>query len=124
MGVYWAGAGSLRESDGGIGSSLIACYVALMVQHAVLGLAAGGGSWDDGGAFPGPATCLQVLRRLREETAAVHGAHMQITPEQGALLGLLVELLGAQRVVEVGVFTGYSSCAMALVGGIKIEEAR
>ncbi|PNW73770.1 hypothetical protein CHLRE_13g571950v5 [Chlamydomonas reinhardtii] len=56
----------------------------------------------------------EVLRRLREETADVHGSHMQITPEQGALLGLLVELVGAKRVVEVGVFTGYSSTAMAL----------
>ncbi|KXZ49246.1 hypothetical protein GPECTOR_22g838 [Gonium pectorale] len=39
---------------------------------------------------------------------------MQITPEQGTLLALLVELVGARRVVEVGVFTGYSSTAMAL----------
>lgn len=60
----------------------------------------------------------EVLRRLREATAAVSGSHMQITPEQGALLGLLVELIGARRVVEVGVFTGYSSCAMAMVGGV------
>ncbi|GLI62057.1 hypothetical protein VaNZ11_004485 [Volvox africanus] len=56
----------------------------------------------------------QVLRQLREATAAVSGAHMQVTPEQGALLGLLVELIGARRVVEVGVFTGYSSSAMAM----------
>ncbi|GLC66081.1 hypothetical protein PLESTF_000382600 [Pleodorina starrii] len=56
----------------------------------------------------------EVLRQLREATAAVSGAHMQITPEQGALLALLVELIGARRVVEVGVFTGYSSTAMAM----------
>ncbi|GFR47532.1 hypothetical protein Agub_g9253 [Astrephomene gubernaculifera] len=56
----------------------------------------------------------EVLRQLRAETAGVHGAHMQITPEQGALLALLVELSGARRVVEVGTFTGYSSLAMAL----------
>ncbi|GIL75273.1 hypothetical protein Vretifemale_5081 [Volvox reticuliferus] len=56
----------------------------------------------------------QVLRQLREATAAISGAHMQVTPEQGALLGLLVEVIGARRVVEVGVFTGYSSCAMAM----------
>ncbi|EFJ49610.1 hypothetical protein VOLCADRAFT_59153, partial [Volvox carteri f. nagariensis] len=56
----------------------------------------------------------KVLQQLREATAAVSGAHMQVTPEQGALLGLLVELTGARRIVEVGVFTGYSSCAMAM----------
>lgn len=41
---------------------------------------------------------LQVLQQLRAETAAVNGAHMQVTPEQGALLGLLVELLGCRWV--------------------------
>ncbi|KAG2500568.1 hypothetical protein HYH03_001338 [Edaphochlamys debaryana] len=56
----------------------------------------------------------EVLRRLRAETATVNGAHMQVTPEQGSLLGLLVELLGAVRVLDLGVFTGYSSTAMAL----------
>lgn len=56
----------------------------------------------------------QVLRDLRQETSRMPGSHMQITPEQGALLGLMVQLTGAQRVVEVGVFTGYSSLAMAL----------
>lgn len=56
----------------------------------------------------------EVLQQLRAETAAVNGAHMQVTPEQGALLGLLVELLGCRRVIELGVFTGYSSTAIAL----------
>jgi predicted O-methyltransferase YrrM len=40
---------------------------------------------------------------------------MQITPEQGHLLALLVRLIGAQRVLEIGTFTGYSALAMALV---------
>ena len=39
---------------------------------------------------------------------------MQIAPEQGALLSLLVELIGARRCIEVGTFTGYSSIAVAL----------
>lgn len=55
-----------------------------------------------------------ALARLREETAAHPHAGMQISPEQGQFMQLLLRLLGARRVVEVGVFTGYSSLAMAL----------
>lgn len=42
------------------------------------------------------------------------GSNMQITPEQGAFMGMLVEVTGARSIVEVGVYTGYSSLAMAL----------
>ena len=55
-----------------------------------------------------------VLRRLREETASHPKAEMQIAPEQGQFMALLVRLVGARRILEVGVFTGYSSLAMAL----------
>jgi len=55
-----------------------------------------------------------VLARLREETAAIPQHDMQIAPEQGAFLALLVELTGARRCIEVGTFTGYSSTAVAL----------
>ena len=55
-----------------------------------------------------------VQRRLRDETQRLPHARMQIGPDQGLLLGLLVRTIGAQRVVEVGTFTGYSSLAMAL----------
>ena len=55
-----------------------------------------------------------VLARLREETAALPQHGMQIAPEQGAFLALLVELIGARRCIEVGTFTGYSSTAVAL----------
>lgn len=55
-----------------------------------------------------------ILKRLREETAKLPSGQMQISPEQGQLMGLLVELLGVRRVLEVGTFTGYSSTAMAL----------
>jgi predicted O-methyltransferase YrrM len=55
-----------------------------------------------------------VLARLREETSAHPRAGMQIAPEQGQFMQLLVRLTGARRIVEVGVFTGYSSLAMAL----------
>jgi predicted O-methyltransferase YrrM len=57
----------------------------------------------------------EVLARLREETAVMPQAGMQIAVEQGALLGLLVKLLDARQVLEIGTFTGYSSTAMALV---------
>ena len=56
----------------------------------------------------------EVLGRLREETAVMPQAGMQIAVEQGALLSLLVKLLNARRVLEIGTFTGYSSTAMAL----------
>jgi predicted O-methyltransferase YrrM len=55
-----------------------------------------------------------VLARLREETAAHPHASMQISPEQGAVLALLVELTDARRCLEIGTFTGYSSLAVAL----------
>jgi predicted O-methyltransferase YrrM len=54
------------------------------------------------------------LRQLREETAALPNARMQIAPEQGQFMALLVRLMGARRCLEVGVFTGYSSLAVAL----------
>jgi len=63
-----------------------------------------------------------VLRRLREETAPLPLARMQISPEQGQFMGILMRLLGARTTIEVGVFTGYSSIsvAMALPDGGKI----
>lgn len=54
-----------------------------------------------------------TLRRLREETAGLPEAGMQISPEQGQLMRLLCELVGVQRAVEVGTFTGYSSICIA-----------
>ena len=55
-----------------------------------------------------------LLARLREETAALPEANMQISPEQGQLLDLLIRVTGARLCVEVGVFTGYSSLVTAL----------
>ncbi|HUM11523.1 MAG TPA: class I SAM-dependent methyltransferase [Myxococcaceae bacterium] len=55
-----------------------------------------------------------VQERLRKETQVHPRAGMQIGPDQGLLLGLLVRLLDARRVVEVGTFTGYSALAMAM----------
>jgi len=51
---------------------------------------------------------------LREATRAHPHAGMQISPEQGQLMALLVRMLGARRTIEVGVFTGYSALTVAL----------
>ncbi|MGC4091568.1 MAG: class I SAM-dependent methyltransferase [Polyangiaceae bacterium] len=55
----------------------------------------------------------ELLRRLREETARMPHGGMQISPEQGSFMRFLVRLVGAQRYLEVGVFTGYSSLSVA-----------
>lgn len=55
-----------------------------------------------------------LLRRLRDETAALPKAGMQISPEQGQFMMLLIELLAARRAIEVGTFTGYSALCVAL----------
>ena len=55
-----------------------------------------------------------ALARLRAETAGHPRVNMQIAPEQGQFMALLVKLMGAKRCIEVGVFTGYSSLAVAL----------
>lgn len=54
-----------------------------------------------------------ALRALREETALLPMAQMQISPEQGQFMALLVRLTGARRCLEVGTFTGYSAMACA-----------
>ena len=55
-----------------------------------------------------------VLRRLREETAAFPKGGMQVAPEFGQLLSFLIELTGARRALELGTFTGYSALSVAL----------
>ena len=55
-----------------------------------------------------------LLARLREETARRGDSGMQISPEQGQFMALLVELTGAKRILEIGTFTGYSALVMAL----------
>ncbi|MGY1449262.1 class I SAM-dependent methyltransferase [Pseudomonas chlororaphis] len=54
-----------------------------------------------------------LLRRLRDETQALPMARWQVAPEQGQFLALLIKLIGARRVLEVGTFTGYSALSMA-----------
>ena len=52
-------------------------------------------------------------QRLRAETAQLPEARMQVSPEQGQFLALLVELIQAERILEIGTFTGYSALCMA-----------
>jgi len=54
-----------------------------------------------------------VLDRVRAETAQMPSAQMQVTADQGALIQLLVKLIGARRAIEVGTFTGYSAICIA-----------
>ncbi|MBE9077820.1 class I SAM-dependent methyltransferase [Romeria aff. gracilis LEGE 07310] len=54
-----------------------------------------------------------LLAELRQETANHPRSMMQIAPEQGQFMALLMELIGAQRTLEVGVFTGYSALVVA-----------
>ncbi len=56
----------------------------------------------------------EVLKELRAETARMPGAQMQIAPEQGQFMALLIELIGARKTLEIGVYTGYSSLVVAL----------
>lgn len=55
-----------------------------------------------------------ALKQLRGETASHPHANMQIAPEQGQFMALLAELTGAKKILEIGVFTGYSSICLAL----------
>ena len=56
----------------------------------------------------------EILEKLRQETANHPRSGMQISPEQGQFMSLLVQLIGAKKTLEVGVFTGYSSLSVAL----------
>jgi len=56
----------------------------------------------------------EVLTRLREETSELPNSNMQIAPDQGHFMALLVELIGARRTLEVGTFTGYSALVVAM----------
>jgi predicted O-methyltransferase YrrM len=61
-------------------------------------------------------TCVKEsdsLKALRIETSTLDMHMMQISPEQGQFMSLLVNLIGAKRILEVGVFTGYSSICLA-----------
>lgn len=56
----------------------------------------------------------EILQKLREQTHKMSMSQMQISPEQGQFMGMLVQLLGACKTLEIGVFTGYSTLSVAL----------
>lgn len=56
----------------------------------------------------------EILRQLREETANLKMAMMQISPEQGQFMFMLVKLTQTKTILEIGTFTGYSSLCMAM----------
>lgn len=55
-----------------------------------------------------------ILQELRTETARHKNANMQIAPEQGQFMAMLVKMLGAKNTLDIGVYTGYSSLCIAL----------
>jgi predicted O-methyltransferase YrrM len=56
----------------------------------------------------------EILAQLRHETAQHPMSQMQIAPEQGQFMALVVQLLGAKKTLDIGVFTGYSALCVAL----------
>jgi predicted O-methyltransferase YrrM len=56
----------------------------------------------------------EVLRQLREETGSLESSNMQIAPDQGQFMALLVQAIGAKNTLEIGTFTGYSALVVAL----------
>ena len=57
---------------------------------------------------------VEVLTKLRQETSQHSASIMQISPDQGQFMALLIKLLGATKTLDIGVFTGYSSLVVAL----------
>ena len=61
----------------------------------------------------------KALKKLREVTSSMPGSRMQIAPDQGQFMGMIVKMVGAKKLLEIGTYTGYSSmvCAMAMKSG-------
>lgn len=55
-----------------------------------------------------------ILRELRQHTAQLSSHQMQIAPEQGQFMAMLIKLINAKHILELGTYTGYSALAMAL----------
>jgi predicted O-methyltransferase YrrM len=56
----------------------------------------------------------EVLQKLREQTHKMSMSQMQISPEQGQFMALLIKLMQAKKTLDIGVFTGYSALSVAL----------
>lgn len=55
-----------------------------------------------------------ILKSLRETTHKLPSHDMQISPEQGQLMAFLIELIAAEKTLEIGIYTGYSALVVAL----------
>ncbi len=55
-----------------------------------------------------------LLTQLRQETSKLSTSRMQIAPEEGQFMAFIVQLLGAKKTLDIGVYTGYSSLIVAL----------
>lgn len=58
-----------------------------------------------------------IQKKCRIETSELEAADMQIAPEQGQFMSILIKLIGAANILEIGVFTGYSSLWMVSAMG-------
>ena len=61
----------------------------------------------------------EILKSLRKTTSSMPGSRMQIAPDQGQFMAMLIKIMGAERLIEIGTYTGYSTlvCAMAMEKG-------
>lgn len=61
----------------------------------------------------------EVLTSLRKTTSSMPGSRMQIAPDQGQFMAMLIKIMGVERLIEIGTYTGYSTlvCAMAMDKG-------
>jgi predicted O-methyltransferase YrrM len=61
----------------------------------------------------------EVLKNLREITSSMPGSMMQIAPDQGQFMAMLIKVIKAEKLLEIGTYTGYSTlvCAMAMKTG-------
>ncbi len=55
-----------------------------------------------------------ILKRLRDETMKDQMSNMQISPDQGQFMALLIKLIGARKTLDIGTYTGYSALSVAL----------
>ena len=61
----------------------------------------------------------EIAQELRARTARMPESNMQISPEQGRFMELLLRLINASRVIEIGTYTGYSALCMARAIGAR-----
>jgi predicted O-methyltransferase YrrM len=66
----------------------------------------------------------KILRQLREETSKMRGSQMQVSPDQAQLLAMLVQMLAAERCIEVGVYTVFNLLPMSFLSIVILAQYR